>query len=142
MENIHVIPEILELPRFNKALAKALSTFPTFAGRLRQNVAAGTWWVSCTLPFTKKRMKSDTLSLSFEIQLTNSPVPLVIEPTSPQPAPRADWVVIEHLQPFVAPIELLSLVNQDKPLLSIKLSFIPDSGETVVGLMVSHIVGT
>ena len=48
----HIIPEILDIERFNVALAEALSSFPLPAGRLvRPDAPDATWKVRpCLLP--------------------------------------------------------------------------------------------
>lgn len=46
VDNIHVIPDLIDVTKFTKAVSRALSRFPTLAGRIRHDKRFGTWWVS------------------------------------------------------------------------------------------------
>ncbi|KAF8319276.1 hypothetical protein DL93DRAFT_2074851 [Clavulina sp. PMI_390] len=115
VQTMHLIPEIIDVSRFQKALSKALALYPTFAGRLRID-------------------SNNDRSIS----LTNSSIPLVIDRDAQGPA-LGDFAIIGyHMGSYLAPINLHSLENHDEALISIKLSMFPRTGETAIGVMMSH----
>ncbi|KAF8339727.1 uncharacterized protein EI90DRAFT_3012685 [Cantharellus anzutake] len=114
IENLHIIPTLLDIPRFSEALASTLSQFPTFAGRLRHSK-----------------------SKEWKIELTNSSVPVSIVKSHGR-AIQHPFVVLDTLGRYIEPIDFANLINNDKPLVSFKLTFFPESNETAIGMTVSH----
>lgn len=77
-----------------------------------------------------------------KVDLTNSPIPVVLDPDCDTPAPPAEWVVLSTVSPFIEPLDTVGFVNQDLPVLTIKLSLLPAKNQSVIGISISHIVGT
>lgn len=78
-----------------------------------------------------------------QVNLTNSTIPVSIQFDSGGTLTRLpdDWVVHDQLQPFIEPLNVPNLINKDEPLLSIKITFLPRTKETVLGIMISHMIG-
>ncbi|KAG8217369.1 hypothetical protein J3R82DRAFT_5464 [Butyriboletus roseoflavus] len=119
IDNVHVLPTELDVPKFEEALSKALQLYPHAAGQLR--CSDGHW----------------------SIELTNTTVPVDIGyklDTSSDSLLNGDWVIQDDISPFLnqQPIGA-NLVNGGAPLLRLNLTFF--SNETCIGVSWHHTLG-
>ncbi|KAI6139042.1 transferase family-domain-containing protein, partial [Pisolithus tinctorius] len=119
VDNVHVIPGVIELERFESALSQALSMYPSAAGRMR--CCGGRW----------------------SIELTNSGVPLDVSYERERPLSSVlqnDYVLQEDLSPLLScHSDGADIVDKERPLLCLKLTFFEE--ETCIGVSWHHALG-
>ncbi|KAF9647752.1 hypothetical protein BDM02DRAFT_2523331 [Thelephora ganbajun] len=117
---VHVIPEILDVERFNVALSKALSSFPHLAGRL---------------------VRPDTPDAPWKIRLTNSEVPVSLIDSDADEIVPTDLTVQTPLR-FVEPLNVAGIVNtegeSDEPLFRLTVTRFTKLNSTSIGACNSH----
>ncbi|KAI6043330.1 hypothetical protein EDC04DRAFT_2890968 [Pisolithus marmoratus] len=119
VDNVHVIPGVIDVERFESALSQALSMCPHAAGRLR--CSDGRW----------------------SIELTNSGVPVDVSyerEKSLSSILQNDYVVQGDLSPLLScHSDGANVVDKEEPLLYVKLTFFAE--ETCIGVSWHHTLG-
>ncbi|KAJ7121825.1 transferase family-domain-containing protein [Mycena crocata] len=118
----YVLPEELDISKFNSALSQTLARFPPFSGRLQRS---GDDW---------------------RIDLTNSGVPVEIvedvDSTHVVPPHLEHAVVQPTLDSFLSPVSLEgAMKGEDVPLTTFKITKLKKSGRTVIGHSWNHVLG-
>lgn len=116
MEGMVVFPGPIDIPRLRTALAKTLHDYPHTAGRLISE--KGEWF----------------------IKLTNSPVPLTLA-TSQVHMTEELWQSRHPHCVDTLPWKFAPLANVDEPLMKIKITTWPKTGETSLGFTWLHVLG-
>lgn len=125
MHGAWVLPAFIDVERFCVAVAKTLSIFPGVAGRL------------CKLPDTGGK-KGDIY-----LRLTNSGVPVsVVDDYTTERFPMGHVLVDpEEFEPWVDPIPLPSVVDEDEPLFRVRLTRLHKSGQMIYTTCWLHALG-
>ncbi|WWD20678.1 hypothetical protein CI109_105154 [Kwoniella shandongensis] len=122
-------PEELDLERLRSAIGLLTSVWPTLAGR-----------------FERSPKKDEEWSYDYSFNLTTSSIPLstqTITIPSHQTFPFANRQIIQpSVNPFVPPLgEGAHVANSDAHLFAIRLTTILPSRSSVLGIVISHIIG-
>lgn len=135
-----VIPDKLDPHRFHSALEKALAIFPTFAGRLHKS--ANGYQVSA---LTRVKITSIThVQISYSgpgLPVQFSQIDIVAHPAAQG---REDIVSQDSrtMAPFVDANPFTSLaLEDDTPLVTLKLTYVTKTGRTVMGISFSQTAG-
>jgi len=118
----HIIPEILDIERFNVALSEALSSFPLPAGRL---------------------VRPDTPDATWMIRLTNSGVPVSVVDSDADEIFQTDFA-IQPTIPHIEPLNFLGIINtegeSDEPLFRLTITRFTKLNSTSIGASRSHVL--
>ncbi|KAF9021991.1 hypothetical protein BDZ89DRAFT_1071035 [Hymenopellis radicata] len=122
LNSCHVVPGPIDVERFCKAVGVTVGRFPHTAGRLKRD---GDSW---------------------RVDLTNSPVPVTVvdDDTLTAPFPEEDryHIIQKSILPFVCEVPMReAFLGEDVPLLSLKLTRLLKTGETVIGNSWNHTLG-
>ena len=136
---VHIVPEFLDVERFNIALTGALSSFPLPAGRLVRPPTPDAPWMVCPcflfpLPRTNH---------GIQIRLTNSGVPVSVVDSDAdeifptdltiQPNPR-------HTDPVNAMAVISTEGESSEPLFRLKITRFTKLNSTSIGASNSHVL--
>jgi len=120
--NAQIIPELLDIGRFNAALSKALSSFPLLAGRL---------------------VRPDSLEAPWRIRLTNSGVPVSLVDSDADEIAPTDSVALTTLHLLESP-DVSRIVNakgeSDEPLFRLTITRFTKLNTTSIGACSSHVL--
>ena len=135
----HIIPEILDIERFNLALAEALSSFPLPAGRLvRPTVPDEPWTVRpCFFPPLPRT------NHGIQIRLTNSGVPVSIVDNDTDEIFPTDLINQPNFC-YADPVNVAGIVNtegeSDEPLFRLTITRFTKLNSTSIGTSRSHVL--
>ncbi|KAJ7122980.1 hypothetical protein C8R44DRAFT_785106 [Mycena epipterygia] len=125
MDGLFILPEFIDIERWNDSLAKALALFPPVAGRLR------------TSPSNAGKKGGVYL------QLTNSGIPVSVVDDYETTEFPLDSVVVppESAAPWMDPIPVLQVLDQDEPLVRFRFTRLHKTGEMVYAISWLHALG-
>ncbi|KAF8209946.1 hypothetical protein K438DRAFT_2012090 [Mycena galopus ATCC 62051] len=122
--NAYVVPELIDIPRFAAALAKALVLFPLYGARVKCADGGGMPWV-ITLP---------PLGLPFTFASNLTTDPLVM----------ASPAVVQHPLPFTPPLTPARQIplNSDTPLAAVLVTHFPNLSASCIAVRRWHPIGS
>ncbi|CAF3837062.1 unnamed protein product, partial [Adineta steineri] len=125
IDNVFVYPSEINIDQFKEALGRTLSLWPLVAGHVRAED-----------------------NEHYFIEMSDNPIPVtLVFDNDLNKWPRDSNVIVELsenvLSPYVDEIRVIDLADnsQDEPLVRLKLTHIVQSGEWVLGVSWSHILG-
>jgi len=135
----HIIPEILDIERFNIALGESLSSFPLPTGRLvRPDRPDAPWRVHlCFLPPLPRT------NHGMQIRLTNSGVPVSVIDNDTDEIFPTDFTIQPTFR-YTDPLNVAGIVNtegeSDEPLFRLTIARFTKLNSTSIGASRSHIL--